>query len=250
MNKSFHPLRDIRLVESSTKDCQQCSAYIECICTDINPEVTEQIKPLSSQVGPLLEGDFLARRGEPFKTYYLVQSGVIRSETVTHTGRHKVKWFYFPGDLIGMEAMSAGTWPADLVVGRTTLLCSMSVADMNQTALQFPQFQQQLFKCFGERILNQEYALAADFSESSKARVLEYLVHLFERLRNTEFVVGSRIDLPMTKTSLASYLGMTAETLSRILAQLGKEGLITNHTHSITLGDRALLKASIESSQH
>lgn len=240
---------DIHLVKSHEKNCFQCDAYVKCLCTGLDPEVTAKLKPLSVQAGPFLENDVLVRRGDRFNAFYIVQSGVLRSETVSISGRRKVKWFYFPGDLVGMEAMSVGRWPADLAVVKTTRVCKISARALTGIAQHYPQVQQQLFSLFGERILNQEYSLATDFSEAAKARVLEYVLKLYERLLDTEYVSGSIIDLPMTKTELASYLGMTPETLSRILNKLEAEDLIVNQPQSIDLRDRARLQVSLEYAQ-
>lgn len=174
---------------------------------------------------------------------------MLRSETVSVSGRRKVKWFYFPGHLVGMEATSSGQWPTDLAVVKTTRLCKISASGLAKVAQYSPQIQQRLFSLFGERILNQEYSLATDFSEAAKARVLEYVLKLYERLQGTEFVSGSIINLLMTKTELASYLGMTPEALSRILNKLEVEKLIANQTQSIDLRDRARLLVSLEYAQ-
>ncbi len=240
---------DIHLVKSQEKSCLECDGYMKCLCAGVDPEVSAKLKPLSVQAGPFLENDLLVRRGDRFSAFYIVQSGVLRSETVSISGRRKVKWFYFPGDLVGMEAMSSGQWPADLAAVKTTRVCKISAQALTEVAQHCPQIQQQLFSLFGERILNQEYSLATDFSEAAKARVLEYVLKLYERLQDTEFVSGSIIDLPMTKTELASYLGMTPETLSRILNKLEAEDLIGNQPQSIDLRDRTQLLVSLEYAQ-
>ena len=250
MKNSKRTKPEIRLVRADKENCDECAAYLDCICAEVKDSgAKNKIKPLTSQLGPYLEGDYLVRRGDKFKSYYLVKNGVIRSETVSYSGRNKVKWFYFPGDLIGMEAMAEGSWPADLVITRTTWLCELSVADLEMAAQTYPEIQTRLFKRFGQRILNHEYALASDFSEASIIRVIEYLLQLYDRLADTEWVNGHRLTLPMTKTILASYLGMSAETFSRILAQLEKDGLIVNLPQAIELGDRARIEASMESAQ-
>ena len=88
-----------------------------------------------------------------------------------------------------------------------------------------------------------------DFSEASITRVSEYLLQLFDRLKETEYVNGACLRFPMTKTILASYLGMSAETFSRILAQLEKDELIVNLPQAVELGDRSRIEASMESAQ-
>lgn len=240
---------DIHLVKSQEKDGSQCDGYMKCLCAGVDPEAAARFKPLVTQAGPFLENDLLVRRGDKFNAFYIVQSGVLRSETVSISGRRKVKWFYFPGDLIGMEAMSSGQWPADLAVVKTTSACKVSVRVLAEAAQHCPPIQQQMFSLFGERILDHEYSLATDFSEAAKARVLDYVLKLYERLQGTEFVSGSIINLPMTKTELASYLGMTPETLSRILNRLEAEDLIVNQPQSIDLRDRARLQVSLEYAQ-
>lgn len=197
-------------------------------------------------MGPFLEGDYLVRRGDRLKSFYLVKNGIIRSETVSYNGRSKVKWFYFPGDLIGMEAMSSDIWPTDLIVTRASMLCEISVSDMEATAQKYPEIQNRLFKRFSDRILNQEHSLATDFSEASMTRVIEYLLYLYKRLEHTEFVEGPWLYFPMTKTILASYLGMSAETLSRILTRLEKDNLIVNQPQALKLNDFDKIRKSLD----
>lgn len=247
--KLHPPTGNIHLVKPHDKSCDQCDAFHQCICANIDPQVADKIKPLSVQRGPFLAGDFLVRQNEKFRSFYLIQSGVLRSETASYNGRRKVKWFYFPGDLIGMEAVSGNKWPADIAVIKKTCVCEISASEFTQAAQRYPQIQNQLFRRFGERILNQEYSLATDFSEAATARVLEYLLLLHDRLQSTEFVSGSQIVLPMTKTELASYLGMSPETLSRILKKLEAAGLINNQLQSIDLRNRSRLAESLEYTQ-
>jgi len=63
----------------------------------------------------------------------------------------------------------------------------------------------------------------------SKNRILVYLQQVCEQQQQNPFV------LPEKKKELASYLGITPETLSRQLAQLGQEGLLKIDGRQITL---------------
>lgn len=54
---------------------------------------------------------------------------------------------------------------------------------------------------------------------------------------------GDAIHLPMTRTDIADYLGLTIETVSRGFTRLRKEGLIaTPDAHSAVLNDPAGLR--------
>jgi CRP/FNR family transcriptional regulator len=103
---SHPPTDNNHLVKPHEKFCDQCDAFHQCICANIDPQVVDKIKPMFVKRGPFLAGDFLLRQNENFSSFYLIQSGVLRSEIVSYNGRRKIKWFYFPGDLIGMEAVA------------------------------------------------------------------------------------------------------------------------------------------------
>ena len=54
----------------------------------------------------------------------------------------------------------------------------------------------------------------------------------------------ARVQLPASKTVIAARLGVTKETLSRLLRQMGDEGLIAMAKRDITLRDRTRLTAA------
>ncbi|MCZ7583848.1 MAG: helix-turn-helix domain-containing protein [Deltaproteobacteria bacterium] len=57
---------------------------------------------------------------------------------------------------------------------------------------------------------------------------------------------GARVDLPMTKTDFARLLGTVSETLSRVLARLVDDGLLTVDGRTIILADVEALRELAE----
>jgi CRP-like cAMP-binding protein len=51
-----------------------------------------------------------------------------------------------------------------------------------------------------------------------------------------------RISLPMTRTDIGDYLGLTMETVSRALSQLKSDGIIAQRSmHELAVANRAAL---------
>lgn len=79
---------------------------------------------------------------------------------------------------------------------------------------------------------------------SAPERVATFLLDIFER-RDAARVV----DLPMSRTDIADYLGLTIETVCRTLTKFKHDGLITIPTpQRIELRDRAALATLCEAS--
>ena len=57
--------------------------------------------------------------------------------------------------------------------------------------------------------------------QSAKERVASFLLRLADR---TDVGRGDRLDLPMSRQDIADHLGLTIETVSRMIGELKREG--------------------------
>ena len=69
-------------------------------------------------------------------------------------------------------------------------------------------------------------------------RVVSFLLELSERNDDEKHV-----ELVMSRCDIADYLGLTVETVCRVLSDLKRRGVIEVSAHSVTLLDRFTLKA-------
>ena len=69
-------------------------------------------------------------------------------------------------------------------------------------------------------------------------RVVSFLLELSERNDDEKY-----IELPMGRCDIGDYLGLTIETVCRVLSDLRRRGLIEVSPHSVTLLDRFALEA-------
>ncbi|MGB8018442.1 MAG: helix-turn-helix domain-containing protein, partial [Pseudolabrys sp.] len=66
----------------------------------------------------------------------------------------------------------------------------------------------------------QEHTLL--ISRAAKSRVASFLIDLSKRIRTQNL-----LDLPMSHQDIADHLGLTIETISRMITQMERSGLIT-----------------------
>ena len=69
-------------------------------------------------------------------------------------------------------------------------------------------------------------------------RVASFLLEVFDRRD-----AGRSVELPMSRTDIADYLGLTIETVCRVLSAFKRDGVIAiPDAHRIELRDRAALE--------
>ena len=84
--------------------------------------------------GPLLilQGDRLARYGHPFYDIYAVYSGLIEASITNAAGYRKVLGRYRPGEIIGLDAIVRGTYPADFLALEASTVCVIPLSVAHQ----------------------------------------------------------------------------------------------------------------------
>jgi CRP/FNR family transcriptional regulator, nitrogen fixation regulation protein len=151
-------------------------------------------------------------QGDESGPLYLVEFGTVRVSRVTADGRRQITSFCMAGDVFGLEAGDEHEFSAESVDGAgVRVLRPRDSAGFAQCVLalalrHFAQVQKHVL-LLGRLGANEKLA--------------RFLMDLLERRGGTEI-----IDLPMQRSDIADYLGITFETVSRALRTLKDSGII------------------------
>jgi CRP/FNR family nitrogen fixation transcriptional regulator len=155
-------------------------------------------------------------QGDEVEYLYRVVKGVIRTTRLTVEGRRQVGDFYYPGDLFGLEpgpdhqfAAEALTHCEVQLVRRSAVRALAGDAELDRAILEATRRELQ-------RV--QEHVMLLG-RKSAREKVAGFLVGLADE-KNGD------IDLPMGRQDMADYLGLTIETVSRMLTQLQGEKVV------------------------
>jgi CRP/FNR family transcriptional regulator len=215
-----------------------------------------EVVPLQRPTCPrrsVRRGEALCATGDPFRALYVVCCGTLKSVVTSRNGLIQVTGFRIAGDIIGLDGISSELHQTDVV----------ALDDVEVFVLPFPQCQQwSRESAFGQRLLmralaheitcNRKHMLALGTARAEQ-RMAIFLLELsqrHERLGHSR----SQFILPMTRRDLGSYLGLTLETVSRLLSRLQRECAIQVQGQSLALLDfpalRRMAGASLECSTH
>ncbi len=219
--------------------CSTCAFSTACREQGYDKSALLDLHVLVEHVGPYHEGEHIFREGEPFNAIAAVRAGTVKTYVIDSAGREQVLGFFLPGEVIGLNAISHARYPCNAMALDTVTLCRFSFPAMATLATRMPGLQQQLFRLLSQDI-GKAALLAGDYTADE--RMAAFLIAMSRRLAARGFS-PTRFVLTMSRTDIANYLRLAAETVSRVLRRFQDEGLVQVERREVELVDRARLEA-------
>jgi CRP/FNR family transcriptional regulator len=166
-------------------------------------------------------GESLLFAGNPLHHILIIREGIAKAYQVLPEGKEQIISFYFPGEPIGFNAIHEKRHPHTIKAMSDVLACSMAYEDLLALIAKTPSLQEYLLTIV-DYATHQEFNYHYSPVIPAKQRLLNFLKNLSERAAMN----GAIIHLPMNRQDIANFLGITSETMSRLLSELKKENKI------------------------
>jgi CRP/FNR family transcriptional regulator len=213
--------------------CGLCSLRELCWPMGLDPSDLERLQSMVRHAYRLPEGSYLYRLGDPFTAIYAVRTGCIKSYSLDAGGHELVHGFHVRGELLGFDAVYPDRHRCNALILQTSSVCVIPYQDIARLSVEFQSLQSQVL-----RLMSREFSRQLMFAEGSGAtqRIAIFLMDMHSRLQQAD-TCEYEFRLPMSREDISNYLGITAETLSRLMAKLQKRGLIDVDRRNIRLAD-------------
>jgi CRP-like cAMP-binding protein len=159
--------------------------------------------------------------GEEATCCYKVVSGAVRLCKHMSDGRRQIADFLLPGDVFGFLQFGAYKFTAE-AVDDAVLMCYPQ-RQLERLSRNMPSLRGRLLVLLSQRLLGMQDHLVMLGRQTAKERVSSFLLLLAERSDAEE---GVPFELPMGRQDIADYLGLTIETVCRMLSDLKRSRAI------------------------
>lgn len=216
--------------------CDDCGVRSLAVCAAVSREQLPRLTAiaLSRRVDA---GRTLFEEGDPADEVFTLTCGMLKLYKLMSDGRRQIVGFLVPGDFLG------------LAFGRTYAYTAEAVTPTTVCRFRRPQFMGLLEECpaLEKEILGRTSTELAAAQEqmlllgrkTARERLASFLIALAGRRK----IERGLLPLPMSRTDIADYLGLTIETVSRTLTALRKERLIAlPDVHRVEILRRAELE--------
>jgi CRP/FNR family transcriptional regulator len=236
MSRYSHGKPSLRLIQRK-QQCEQCDTKRICLNAWLDKELISNIDQITLVGGTFQKGQAIYKFEDRFRSLFIVQSGSVKVEKILEDGTNHVNGFYFRGDLLGLDSIGNAVYNYDAIALETTRICKIPYNQLEMLGSSIPRLQQRFISILSSKMHQTNKILLDTRYLSADKRLLLFIKSLCERnLVQSESGKGV-IHLPMSKTDIASYLGIRAESLSRILGDLQKQGILRNCLRYIEIND-------------
>ncbi len=177
-------------------------------------------------------------QGDSVDYCWRILSGCVRTVKLMEDGRRQVADFLFAGDLLGLDDLGTHNFAAEAVTDvklrRYPRRMVEALADSHAALAR---------RLRSLALTNLRHAHERMVMLGRKTAVEKIASFVLEMDRRVTAPGRSVIEVPMSRTDVADHLGLTVETVCRILAHMKREGVVVLHRSGVEVCDNVALRA-------
>jgi CRP-like cAMP-binding protein len=184
-------------------------------------------------------------QGDRAEYCYKILRGCVRQVKLLEDGRRQVGEFLMAGDLFGFDALDTHDFAAEAVSHVVLRRYPRRMVEaLAESQFAFARRLRDL-AAVSLRLAHGRLMLLG--RKTASERIASFVLEMAERLPGP---TDRMVELPMNRTDMADHLGLTIETVCRVLAVLRREGTIAVARGGVEIRDRAGLELMASEPRH
>jgi CRP/FNR family transcriptional regulator len=213
-----------------------------CLPVGMAPDDVGQLDQIIVRRRRVARDERLYRMDDEFKNLYAIRFGHFKTFQVNQGGEQQITGFQMAGELLGMDAISGDRHHCDAVALEDSEVCEIPFARLEELFGQLPVLLRQFHRIMSQEITREQSVMLLLGNMRAEQRFAVFLVNLATRYAARGYS-STRFQLRMSREEIGNYLGLTIESVSRLLSRFKKENWLRLDKREVTLLDPAMLKA-------
>lgn len=184
----------------------------------------------------------LYRMNDPFVNLYAIRLGHFKTSQIDPSGEQRITGFQMNGELLGMDAISTDHHHCEAVALEDSEVCEIPFARLEELFGHIPTLLHHFHRMMSQEITREQSVMLLLGNMRADQRFSAFLVNLGSRYAARGYS-STHFQLRMSREDIGNYLGLTIESISRLINKFKKQGLVNVRNREIELLDPVLLKA-------
>lgn len=222
--------------------CAACSMHQLCLPMGLDDADLNRLDQIIGQRRRIAKDERLYQMGEPFRNLYAIRFGHFKTFQVNAAGEQHITGFQMAGELLGMDAISGDHHQCDAVALEDSEVCEIPFTGLEDLFGEVPTLLRHFHRIMSKEIMREQNVMLLLGNMRAEQRFAVFLVNLSSRYAARGYSPDS-FQLRMSREDIGNYMGLTIESVSRLLSRFKKQGWIKVEKREVTLLQPALLKA-------
>ena len=229
-------------VSALKASCAACSMHQLCLPMGLDDVEITRLDEVIGKRRRIARDERLYQMGEPFRNLYAIRFGHFKTYQDNASGEQQITGFQMAGELLGMDAISGDRHHCDAVALEDSEVCEIPFTRLEDLFGQVPTLLRHFHRIMSQEITREQNVMLLLGNMRAEQRFAVFLVNLSSRYAARGYSPTS-FQLRMSREDIGNYLGLTIESISRLLSRFKKQGWLKVDKREVTLLDPVMLKA-------
>jgi CRP/FNR family transcriptional regulator len=226
--------------KEAISDCLNCPIRSVSIFAGFS---VDDIKNLEIPVNTMRyeAGEVFYQENDPTHAAFTIKSGVIKLVKELQNGKSQIVRLLTTGDIFGFEGLMDTNYHHTAVALNEAHVCKLSLPDLINVCRNSPHVHEAILHRWAQALKQTEDLLIELGTKKAHERLATFITNWCQHCG-----IDGWAQLPLTRQELSELLGLTVETVSRIMAEWKRNGLMEEKQGAIRLNQETDLFRLLE----
>ena len=222
--------------------CANCSMHLLCLPMGLDNAEINKLDDIIGRRRRVLRDENLYRMDDAFKNLYAIRLGHFKTYQINPSGEQQITGFQMAGELLGMDAIGTARHHCGAIALEDSDVCEIPFSRLEELFSHIPTLLHHFHRIMSQEITREQNVMLLLGNMRAEQRFAVFLVNLSARYAARGYSPNS-FQLRMSREDIGNYLGLTIESISRLLSRFKKQGWLTIDKREVHLLDLLRLKA-------
>lgn len=222
--------------------CVNCSMHQLCLPMGLDDNDMSRLDDIIGRRKRVPRGESLYRMDDAFKSLYAIRLGHFKTYQLNPGGEQQITGFQMAGELMGMDAISTDRHHCNVEALEDSEVCEIPFHRLEELFGVIPTLLRHFHRMMSQEITREQNAMLLLGNMRAEQRFAAFLINLSSRYAMRGYSSTS-FQLRMSREDIGNYLGLTIESISRLVSRFKKLGWLYVDKREVELLEPLRLKA-------
>jgi len=221
--------------------CAACTLHDICLPMGMTLPDMSRLDKIIGRRRRVPRGSYLYRIDDSFQSLYAVHFGHFKTRQFSADGDEQVTGFQMAGELLGWDAIGTDRHQCEAIALEDSEVCEIPFHSLEGLFVEMPKLLHHFHRLMSREITGKQSVMLLLGNMQAEQKMAAFLVNLSSRYAARGYS-STHFQLRMSREDMGNFLGLTIESISRLLSKFKKLGMLHVDGRELQILDMAAMK--------